>query len=152
MQFQLLTEKLKGMFRFAGSYAGGNARCCPRLLQYQQQRRQRCVAAMATGGGIATTKRRGRTVHHAAALLPRSGSCFPLNPPIPVHAHHAGTIRVGGQPGSGLLNSRPPLRHLSTGRGLPPGRSLPEKIFAGVVVAVLAAWGLVFGGETYFIL
>lgn len=39
-------------------------------------------------------------------------------------------------------------RQLSTRRGGPPrgGRSLSEKVFAGVVVLVLAAWGLVFGG------
>lgn len=140
----------ESMFRYAGISAGRTIRCCPRL---QQQQRRRCVAAIATGGGGGgsdTTKRRAHPVHHAAAFLPRSGSCVPISPSIPgVHAHHARGIRVGGQGGSGLLNTRPPLRHLSTGRGLPPGRSLPEKIFAGVVVAVLAAWGLVFGGESY---
>lgn len=57
--------------------------------------------------------------------------------------------------GLGLLSSRSlPMasnggarRQLSTPpRGFPPGRSLPEKLFAGAVFVVLAAWGLVFGG------
>eukprot|EP00752_Nemacystus_decipiens_P006258 g5643.t1 len=128
-------------------YAGRNARCCPRVLLQQQQRQQRrCVAAIAHDGD--TTKRRALPVHRATALLPRSDGCLSLSSSNPLHAHHAGAARVGGL---GLLNTQP-LRHLSTRRGPPQARSLPEKIFAGVVVAVLAAWGLVFGAITLLLL
>lgn len=49
------------------------------------------------------------------------------------------------QPPCLLVSAR---RHFSTSRrGLPPRRSLRERVFAGVVMVVLAAWGLVFGGK-----
>lgn len=55
--------------------------------------------------------------------------------------------RFGGQ--GAMAGDGVSRRDLSTRRGGHPvtGRTLPEKIFAGTVVVVLAAWGLVFGGE-----
>lgn len=158
-----------GAARVRGSAIRGATRCCYGLhnagtREVQKQlhpiiHRRRCAAAAAAGDAVAshhridTAKRTAWPVHHpystsAATTISRTGSGHaPFNPS---HTHYyccglgLGSIKSGAAPPSLVLG-----RHLSTRRrnGLPQPRSLPEKIFAGVVMAVLAAWGLVFGGE-----
>lgn len=118
--------------------------------------RRRCAAtAVATSQG--TAKRPPAAVAAAlslrpisctaAATIPRRGGngCY-VQQQYP--GGTGGPIKFGTpqpqQPPS-LVSTR---RHLSTSRrGRPPRRSLPEKVFAGMVMAVLAAWGLMFGGK-----
>ncbi|CAM9913634.1 unnamed protein product, partial [Ectocarpus sp. 12 AP-2014] len=107
------------------------------------------VAAIArvapVSNGFCTAKRRLPHAQGATGCGGRSSAPFLFNRtataarPMLIHRPRSWNATTAGA-----------RRQLSTpGRG---GRPLPERVFAGLVVVVLAAWGLVFGAITLLLL
>lgn len=130
----------------SGSSAGLNFSRLP-----ARTRRRSCAAAAYASHGLdaAVDARRQAQPSVYPAVTPRSTISLvpfsPTRPPISIHTlaapGHRNLVTKAGRPGF-------QARQFSTRRGLPPRRSVPEKVFAGMVVLVLAAWGLFFGGES----
>ncbi|CAM9635682.1 unnamed protein product [Ectocarpus fasciculatus] len=130
------------------------------LLHRHRQRRASGLTALLLdrGAGVAATTRVApvsngfctakRRLHHAQGVLGYGGSVGPV---LFNRTTTTAVLPVSIQrpPPPWSATTADARRQLSTGRG---GRPLPERVFAGLVVVVLAAWGLVFGAITLLLL
>lgn len=140
-------ERVRGAARRCGTKVASHGR-----LLHVQQRHHRRTSGL-------TALMIDRDAAHVAAIArvaPVSNGFCTAKRRLP-HAQGV-TVGCGGSSSAPILFNRTTTasprsattagarRQLSAaGRG---GRPLPERVFAGLVVVVLAAWGLVFGGES----
>ena len=154
--------RLRGGGGFVASCCSGSNRpfAATRRLQPLAQRRSLCALANRSDCSRGSDRdRKGGTIN----AIPRYNRR--LSNMALLHSANSSRGGVGGGGGGGgvilggfgrveaenqLASAAASRRQLSTRRGLPPRRTLPEKIFAGAVVVVLAAWGLLFGGGWLF--
>lgn len=136
--------------RSASSVGGGNPGLNPGGLP---ARRRRSFAASACHGldTAVDARRRAQSCVYPPVVLcgiRTSLPCSHIRLSTSMHTLAAGSSsNLRAKAGAPQFHARRQLSTRRGGGGLPPGRSVPEKIFAGMVVLVLAAWGLFFGGE-----